>query len=79
MMNMLHQAVVDPSMASGGVYVSEGLAPVPQKVTERIWRWEYIEMGSCFQNSGEQHERGSPAQHRGKLGHLLGCNVFHRT
>ena len=28
-----------------GVSVGEGLAPVPKKLTKRIWKWKFIEMG----------------------------------
>ena len=61
MMNLLHQAVVDPSMASGGVYVGEGLAPVPQKVAERIWRWEYIETGELLPEFRGTTREGKPS------------------
>ena len=26
-----------------GVYVGEGLPPIPMKLAQRIWRWEYID------------------------------------
>ena len=31
-----------------GVYIGEALPPVPKKLAERIWRWEFIEMGELL-------------------------------
>lgn len=31
-----------------GVYVGEGMAPVPKKLAEKIHRWEYVEMGELL-------------------------------
>ena len=32
-----------------GVYVGEGVAPVPKKVAEKIWRWDFVEMSELLQ------------------------------
>ena len=29
---------------SGGIYVGEGLLPVPAQLAEKITRWEFVEM-----------------------------------
>ena len=31
-----------------GVYVGEGLPPIPMKLAQRIWRWEYIDMAEML-------------------------------
>ena len=33
---------------AGGVYVGEGLLPVPTKLADRIRRWEFVEMGELL-------------------------------
>ncbi len=32
----------------GGVYVGEGLPPVPTKLADKIRRWEFVEMGELL-------------------------------
>ena len=34
--------------SSTGVYIGEGLPPVPQKLAERIRRWEFIDMAELL-------------------------------
>ena len=36
----------------GGVSIGEGLAPVPWKMAEKIWRWEFVEMGDLLPENG---------------------------
>ena len=36
----------------GGVSIGERLAPVPRKMAEKIWRWEFVEMGDLLPESG---------------------------
>ena len=36
----------------GGVSIGEGLAPVPRKMAEKIWRWEFVEMGDLLPKNG---------------------------
>ena len=36
----------------GGVSIGEGLAPVPRKMAEKIWRWEFVEMGDLLPENG---------------------------
>ena len=31
--------------AEQGIYVGQGMAPVPKKLAERIWRWELVDLG----------------------------------
>jgi hypothetical protein len=35
-----------------GVSIGEGLAPIPRKIAERIWRWEFVEMGDLLPENG---------------------------
>ena len=37
-----------------GVSVGEGMAPVPRKLAERIWRWEFVEMSEMVAESWSQ-------------------------
>ncbi|KAL5493809.1 hypothetical protein EMCRGX_G015039 [Ephydatia muelleri] len=37
-----------------GVSVGKGMAPVPRKLAERIWRWEFIEMSEMVAESWSQ-------------------------
>ena len=36
------------SAVGGGVYVGEGCQPVPGKLAEKIWSWEYVEMAELL-------------------------------
>ena len=31
-----------------GVYVGEDLPPIPMKLAQRIWQWEYIDMAEML-------------------------------
>ena len=35
-----------------GVSIGEGMAHVPRKMAEKIWRWEYVEMGDLLPENG---------------------------
>ena len=48
MSNLLPFALRLPSAPAVGVYVGEGLPPVPAKLAERIGRWEFIEMSEML-------------------------------
>ena len=37
-----------------GVSVGKGMAPVPRKLAERIWRWEFVEMSEMVAESWSQ-------------------------
>ena len=50
--NLLPQANTGLEAAPGGIYVGDGLAPVPQKLAERIRRWEFIDMGELLPEFG---------------------------
>ena len=32
----------------GGIFIGEGLQPVPSKLAERIWSWEFVEMADLL-------------------------------
>ncbi len=40
-----------------GVFVGEGRMPVPRKVEEKIWKWEFVDMNEllpeCYGTSSE--------------------------
>jgi len=44
LINLLYQANPGLESAFGGIYVDNVLAPVPQKLAERVCRWEIIDM-----------------------------------
>ena len=46
--NLLPMAPCHLSSPSSGVYAGEGLPPVPSKLTEKIRRWEFIEMSEAI-------------------------------
>ena len=35
-----------------GVSIGESMAPVPRKMAEKIWRWEYVELGDLLPENG---------------------------
>eukprot|EP00731_Ephydatia_muelleri_P006683 Em0003g931a len=37
-----------------GTLVGEGVAPVPKKLAEKIWRWEFVEMSEMVAESWSQ-------------------------
>ena len=37
--------------AEQGIYVGQGMAPVPRKLTERIWQWEFVDMGEMLSDN----------------------------
>ena len=32
--------------------MGEGMAPVPKKMAEKIWKWEYVELGDILPENG---------------------------
>ncbi len=46
--NLLHQTPGGHVAVARGVYIGEGLAPVPRKLADRIWKWEFIDMGELL-------------------------------
>ena len=50
LMNLLPHAISVPSSttAATGVYVVEGLPPVPLRLSEKISQWEYVEMAEML-------------------------------
>ncbi len=46
--NLLPQAASDLPPTLPGVYVGDGRPPVPQKLADRILRWEFIDMGELL-------------------------------
>jgi len=46
--NLLPQAMASLTPALAGVYVGDGLPPVPQKLADKIHRWEFIDMGKLL-------------------------------
>ena len=42
--------------ALNGTYVGEGWQPVPGKLAEKIWQWEYVEMADCSQSNGMRRD-----------------------
>ena len=43
-----------------GVSIGESMAPVPRKMAEKIWRWEYVELGDLLpENRMFRAEEGS--------------------
>ena len=46
--NLLPQATASLTPASAGVYVGDGLPPVPQKLADKIRRWEFVDMGELL-------------------------------
>ena len=52
MINLLPLAASHAPLPMAGVYVGEGLPPVPTKLASKILRWEYIEMAKN-QSSGQ--------------------------
>ena len=39
---------VAPVPLGGGIFIGEGLQPVPSKLAERIWSWEFVEMADLL-------------------------------
>ena len=48
MCNLLSVGGVGPTTRSPGVYVGEGLLPVPVKLAERIQRWDFVDMAELL-------------------------------
>ena len=46
--NLLQQAMASLTPALAGVYVGDGLPPVPQRLADKINRWEFIDMGKLL-------------------------------
>ena len=56
---------------SGGSYVGEGLPPVPQKLADRIRRWEFVDMAEMLPEfwpiaKADQSEKNKPHTRRPK-------------
>ena len=48
--------------AAVGIHVGEGLPPVPRKLAEKIWRWEFVDMAELlpeFWSRGKDEENSS--------------------
>ena len=58
--NLLPQANAGLEAALGGIYVGDGLAPVPQKLADRIHRWEFIDMGELLPEFGSVTRENNP-------------------
>ena len=37
-----------------GIYVGEGMTPVQKKLADKIWRWEFVDMGELLPDSWTQ-------------------------
>ena len=37
-----------------GIYVGEGMTPVPKKLAEKTWWWEFVDMGELLPDSWAQ-------------------------
>ncbi len=51
----------NPAVASTGLYIGEGLPPVPLKLVEKIRRWEFIDMSELLSGfwghvAGSEHD-----------------------
>ena len=69
MADPLLQAQVAQPCLPEGVYVGEGVVPIPRKLAEKIWRWEFMDMGEllpeCWGITGEG--RSGPLHRRTRV------------
>ena len=65
---LLQAQVAQPCLPEG-VYVGEGVVPIPRKLAEKIWRWEFMDMGEllpeCWGITGEG--RSGPLHRRTRV------------
>ena len=55
---------MQPVVANEGVYVGEGLPPVPLKVAKRIRAGEFVDMGELLPELLIPKEKGKPVAKR---------------
>ncbi len=85
--NLLPLSTTEPAATLNGVYVGEGLPPVPAKLAEKIRKWEYVEMAELlpeFWNSPKEESsetrRRSPRWARQVTDiHTYGCSALPLT
>ncbi len=46
--NLLPLAVTTLKQEAGSAYIEEDMPPIPQKLTAKMLRWEYVEMGELL-------------------------------
>ena len=61
--NLLPSASPALARPSGGVYIGEGVSPVPAKLAERIRRDEYVEMGELGAERGQVTQDPESGRH----------------
>ncbi len=47
-------------MANNGIYIGEGLPPVPLKLAERIRRWNFVDMSELLSELWSPATAGKP-------------------
>ena len=47
-----------PTKSTTGVFIGEGLTPIPSRLAERIWRWEFVEMSELLPEMLVDHKAG---------------------
>ena len=50
MANTLLQVQVAQPGLPEGVYIGEGVVPIPRKLAEKIWRWEFMDMDELLRD-----------------------------
>lgn len=66
---------------SAGVYVGEGMAPVPKRVADWIKKWEYVEMGELlllpeFGSCASDKQGAASQKRRSRKNHRHGTESY---
>ena len=73
MANTLLQVQVAQPGLPEGVYIGEGVVPIPRKLAEKIWRWEFMDMGELLPECWGSQGRGNRDLFIGGGGRYLQC------